>query len=231
MLYHRRLFSFLSLLVAIAWGSIASAAYEYRYVFDATNYSVSPGQVVPVSVYLQETVNGGSTPWFTSTNMGLFSGGVRIVFDQSPPSDRAEVLSTANIFKNPLFTDPSTTLNVVPGSSAGLIAAVNDPFTQLIQGTVVNASTSRILLGTFNFTAGLVPNEVTNLLATDYVTPANQNVVFNSDTFDSVDLDAVILPANATITVVPEPSSLALLGLGGAALVGWQFRRSRRQQN
>jgi hypothetical protein len=233
MLYHRRLLFTLSLLVTIFWGSLASAAYEYRYVFGSTNYFALPGQIVPVEVYLQETVSGGSTPWFTTPGLGLFSGGVRVTFDGAPlPSDRAEVLSTANITKNPLFTDPSATLSVVTGSSAGLIAAVNDPFTQLISGTVVNPSTSRILLGTFNFTAGLIPNEVTNLLASDYdlVMPTNQNVVFNSQTFASADLDALIIPANATITVIPEPSSLALLGLGGAALVGWQVRRLRRQQ-
>lgn len=230
MLYHRRLVSFLSLLVTIAWGNVASADYEYRYVFDATNYTVSPGQTVPVNVYLQETVNGGSTPWFTTAGFGLFNGGVRVYFDQpTVPTDRAEVLNTTFIQKNPLFTDPATTLSVVPGSSAGLGAAVNDPFTQLIQGTPVNASTSRILLGTFTFTAGLIPNEVTNLLATDF-DAITQNVVVTSP-FNPVDIDALILPANATITVIPEPSSLALLGLGGAGLCGWQFRRTRRQAN
>jgi hypothetical protein len=233
MLYHRRLVSLLSLLVTIAWGSIASAAYEYKYVFSSNNYLALPGQIVPVEVYLQETVSGGSTPWFTTPGLGLFSGGVRVYFDVAPlPTDRAEVLSVANISKNPLFTDPSTTLNLVSGSSAGLIAAVNDPFTQLIQGTPVNATTSRILLGTFNFTAGLIPNEVTNLRASDFDTimPTNQNVVIGSP-FDPIDLDSLIIPATATITVIPEPSSLALLGFGGAALVGWQVRRVRRQRN
>ena len=233
MRYHRRLFSFLSLLVTFAWCSNASADYDYQFVFDATNYTASPGQVIPVKVYLQETVDGGSSPWFTTAGQGLFSGGVRIYFDLPPiPSDRAEVVSSANIIKNPLFTDPSALTPVAGGSSAGLSAAVNDPFTQLIQGTVVNASTSRILLGTFNFTAGLIPYEVTNLEASDFDlgSPITQNVVFDSNTFNSVDLDTLILPGFATITVIPEPSSLALWGLGGVALTGWQFRRSRRQE-
>ena len=232
--YQRRVLHFLSLLVTIAWGSYASAAYEYRYTFGSPNYQVLPGQVVAVDVYLQEKVSGGSIPWFTTANQGLFSGGVRVYFDQAPvPSDRAEVLSTANILKNPLFTDPTTTLNVVLGSSAGMIAAVNDPFTQLIQGTPLDASTSRILLGTFNFTAGLVGNEVTHLLASDYdtITPTNQNTAFNTSTFASIDLDSLVINGTATITTIPEPSSLALLGLAGAALAGCQVRRLRRKSS
>lgn len=231
MLKLRHTIRILTMLVLACWSIQAHAAYIYQYTFGQPNYYVAPGHTVTVDVYLQETVSGGDTPWFTSANQGLFSGGVRVFFNETPlPSDLAEVPSIANILVSPLFTDPANIRNLQTGVSAGITAAVVDPLTELIPGNPLNATTSRILLGTFHFTAGLINNEVTHLLATDFNTSApgsNENTVFNSSTFDSLDLDSLILPSTATITTIPEPSTfVGLLLIGLAAWhVGKLFRR------
>lgn len=225
----------LALLALAGWSSQVHAAYIYQYTFEQSDYQVLPGQTVGVNVYLQETVSEGDTPWFTSANQGLFSGGVRVFFNLAPlPTDLAEVPSIANIIVNPLFTDPSITRVVQAGVSAGMIAAVSDietaitPETDLIQAIPM---TTRILLGTFNFTAGLVNNEVTHLLATDFDTSnplSSENIVFNSDTMASLDLDSLVLPSTATITTIPEPSTF--VGLVFIGLAAWHlgklFRRN-----
>ena len=148
------------------------------------------------------------------------------------PSDLAEVPSIANILINPLFTDLSNTRNVQLGASAALTAAVLDPLSELITGTQINATTSRILLGTFNFTAGLINDEVTHLLATDFNTvnpSSNENTVFNSSTFAALDLDSLFRPGTATITTIPEPSTFVGLLLLG--LASWYVGKLLRRKN
>lgn len=223
---------FLAVLAWAGWSSRTEAAYVYQYTFGQSNYQVLPGQTVAVDVYLQETVTEGDISWFTGPNRGLFGGGVRVFFNETPlPTDLAEVTNVpslvANIIPNILFTDPTKTRSLNPGISAGLIAAVNFPTDNLIQGTPLNATPSRILLGTFNFTAGLINNEVTHLLATDFNTSQpslNENTVFNSITLDSVDLDSLILTSTATITTIPEPSTW-ISGLMIVTILSWRIRK------
>jgi hypothetical protein len=76
-------------------------------------------------------------------------------------------------------------------------------------------------LGTFRFTAGNVPGETTPIRATEF-DPGLSIFV----TGDTKPLDASPIPdARATITVVPEPGTLALLAVAVLAGFAWRIKR------
>ena len=191
----------------------SQAQADIVYQFDATNYSVAPGATVDVEVFIVQTGNTTNDPVDLSTD-GLESAAVRVFFDGNPPTDRAEVLSTGNITFNPQFDDIALEQSdVVPGISAGLADSifVSNPVT----GT-------NILVGTFTFTAGLVPGEVTNLRATDF-----------GDFDDTIAGDANLTPlddiivdgvATITVTAIPEPGSMIFLA-GIGLVIGLRRRR------
>ena len=190
----------------------SQAQADIVYQFDATNYSVAPGATVDVEVFIVQTGNTTNDPVDLSTD-GLESAAVRVFFDGNPPTDRAEVLSTGNITFNPQFDDIALEQSdVMPGISAGLADSifVSNPVT----GT-------NILVGTFTFTAGLVPGEVTNLRATDF------GVLDDTIAGDAnlTPLDDIIVDGVATITVtaIPEPGSMIFAGIG--LVIGLRRRR------
>jgi hypothetical protein len=203
---------FLAAVVFVGLGHSAPAwtvTYEYR--TDQAKYTVAPGGTAPVNVFLRETFAPGD-PTFLDTE-GLLTAGVRVHFDvPTVPTDPAEVLTTADIAINPAFNGP-TFSDVVAGSSAGFFGAV-DFFSPTVT-TPTGPGFNEILLGTFTFTAGLVPGEVTNLLATDFDTSTDETLTGNS----FLVLDPLIADATATITVVtPEPST-QVLGVAGLMTV------------
>ena len=192
----------------------SQAQADIVYQFDATNYSVAPGATVDVEVFIVQTGNTTNDPVDLSTD-GLESAAVRVFFDGNPPTDRAEVLSTGNITFNPQFDDSVLEeSDVMPGISAGLADSIN---------FVANPVTgTNILVGTFTFTAGLVPGEVTNLRATDF-----------GDFDDTIAGDANLTPlddiivdgvATITVTAIPEPGSMIFLA-GIGLVIGLRRRR------
>ena len=192
----------------------SQAQADIVYQFDATNYSVAPGATVDVEVFIVQTGNTTNDPVDLSTD-GLESAAVRVFFDGNPPTDRAEVLSTGNITFNPQFDDSTLQeSDVMPGISAGLADSIN---------FVANPVTgTNILVGTFTFTAGLVPGEVTNLRATDFGdfddTIAGDA---NLTALDDIIVDGV---ATITVTAIPEPGSMIFLA-GIGLVIGLRRRR------
>jgi hypothetical protein len=192
--------------------AVAQADLMYR--FDQANYVVAPGETVEVRVYLTETPG---TAFLTTE--GLFSAGVRVSFGEPPvPSSPAQVVSLGDILPNPAFDEVVRSLG---GDWAGLAQAA------LMNPTVFpNPGTTEILLGIFRFTAGLIPGEVTNLLATDLHPPLLTETVTGLGTA----LDKLIGEGRATITVdesvamIPEPSGLVLLATATLCLAGYRRR-------
>lgn len=202
------------LLVWLGTAPLASAALVYE--FGQANYDVAAGQLFNIDLFLVQT-DPSSDPVDLAV-VGLFSGGVRVFFDDTPPTDPAGVRSLEDILPNPRFDDTfiGATLDLVPGVSAGFSDAIDD-----LDAPILG---NRILLGTFAFTAGNVIGETTNLRATDF--DSRFGDVIANDLL-ATELDGLIQPGFATITVtaVPEPSGVLLVGVG---LAGFMTLRRRR---
>lgn len=203
--------------IGLAWlslGGSARADYMYRYVFDQTNYVALPGQSFSVGVFLQETATGDD-PSRLATE-GLFGVSVRVRFDEAP----AQILALDDILPNTaefndelfLFTD------LMPGRRAEFTAAI-DLLSPPVFGMEIAPNVFRVFLGSFRFTAGSAPGRV-SIFALDI--PETTDTITDAGFV----LDPLLLPASATITVVPEPSTLTLMGLGVLGLIGY-FRHHR----
>ena len=191
------------------------ATADIIYAFDQSNYEVAPNGTVDVSVFLRQIAPSAGDPVDLGGD-GIVSGGVRVFFNDTPPSDRAEVLALTDISPNPLFDEAflGADFDLDPGVSAGFVDSVDDVFSPL--------TGSSILLGTFRFTAGSIAGEVTNLLATDF--SGFDETVGGDLAFTS--LDNFIGQGTATITVaaaVPEPSTFLMLA--GIFVIGLGYRR------
>ena len=208
---------FRSIVILIACSLVNQSVHAgFMYSFGQTNFDVVAGGTVDVPVYLLQVDAMGDPVNLTID--GIFSGGVRVFFNVTPPSDPAAVLSLADIVPNPMFdTDLPPDFDLVVGESAGFVDSI-DFFSPALMG-------NNILLGTFTFTAGNVIGEVTNLRAEDFSSAPNETIA--NDPFFTP-LDNLIGTGGATITVtaVPEPSSLTQFCVAAFAAT---LRRRRRK--
>jgi hypothetical protein len=132
-------------LVAVLLLPISLASADIIYEFGQSNYNVSVGGTVDVEIFLSQNDPLGTDPINLSMD-GLASAGLRVFFNDTPPTDPAAVLSLADIAPSALFDNMfvDATLDLVPGESAAFADSV-DFFSPPIPGP-------RILLGTLRFT-------------------------------------------------------------------------------
>jgi len=149
----------------------------------------------------------------------LLTAGIKVTFDNPAV---AAVLTTGDIQENPLFDDSELFAKAVTGTTAELDGAV-DLSSPTVFPTV--SDPDRIWLGTFTFTGlalGSTTISVTDLDPTEF---ADEIITGSLNP-----LDALITPGSATLTVTPEPGSIALsLLMIGAASVVTTYRRRRRR--
>lgn len=207
----------------VLMAAVISVAHDakaaYRYVFDQSNYTVSPGQTVTVRVSLQET----ETTVFRDD--GLIGTGVQVRFDDPPqPSSPAMILTTADIANLSDF-ELEWTKEAYPNDGyAGL--SLGTFGTAYGVETPAGSDIYHVLLGDFTFTAGALGGEVTHLRATDFNTSTDETIYYrNGDIFDPVALDSLIMDATATITTVPESGTLLLSAIAALCLLGHAWRK------
>lgn len=172
------------------------------------------GQTVDIQVYLRQT--DGET---ILTDEGLLTAGIRVSFANPAV---AAVLTAGEIQENPLFDDEVLLMKDVTATTADLTEAV-DYSSPYVFPTL--SDPDRIWLGRFTFT-GLALGSTTISVGDWEEGDGFDDILTGNLTI----LDGLITLGSATLTVTPEPSSVALsLLMIGAASVVTTYRRRRRR--
>jgi hypothetical protein len=183
--------------------------------FGQAGYTAAPGQGIDVPVYLHES---GTSVLATE---GLNSAGIVISFNVPPTAiDPARVtLITPNPGVNDADDFLSTSISPASGSTAGSAELL---FSIVLSDVLFpTPGSSSILLGTYHFTAGATPGQVTNLSVG--IAPGGPQFFSGA----GQELDSMITAGNASISVqaqaVPEPSCLTLLASSMFCLAGYTW--------
>jgi len=201
-----------ALLTATMSASLAHA--DYAFVFTDTSgnamstFSVNAGQSITIDVYLAQT--GSSTGL---TNQGLNSAGVQL--NTQTPS----VATVTGVTANAAFDQSSTTT----GASASVTE--HQTFSPAVTAPTSGPTAGMILVGAFTFTGQSAGSTATVTAIPS--TGTGVNVLGDGTVIDGMIANAT---AVITVTAVPEPGSMLLVGLAVSSFgVGVLRRRLRRQ--
>jgi hypothetical protein len=215
----------------------AGASVVYSYVTDASSYSGSPGSIVPVSIYLQETLTGGSTSTIAAHN-GLIGAGAAINIGSPVSSSAAQIVSGSFVVPAAFGGGNLADYNQGSGAAANNLEVSDAIGTS--QPHVLPAN-GLVLLGTVNVTVGsaMTTFDLTSLDkdtingSNSQLGQGNGNTVSQDGTDYDVTQSGVYTGANDTpaytftvgaTSTVPEPASLSVFGIGALGLL---FRRRR----
>lgn len=252
-----RLVALVLAVLCAASAALAAPVYSFRFDGQTTgSYQVNTGSTVAVNVYLYEILSVGDTSRLIAGN-GLATGGVRLSLVNGGVGAQSDVLSTSNIainttspapgFNDPLllqrYIDSNVTTNYGAGPAGTTpIASVTggidffDPAyaTAGLQPQTVSGAENgyRVLLGTFTFTAGDFGNQIT-IQASRLGDSISAISTYSPYSGLSSDLDGFLTGTyTATITVVPEPPTIAAFtGLASMGLVYWAVYGRRRRRS
>ncbi len=175
---------------------------------------VVPGQLVPVAVWLRETVAGDDESQIDAAAGGLFGVGVGISQLNAPISPSIVAAESDIVGNLDIAPDPGITL--VPPAVVNVIGISDPGYVGIDRGGGV----TEVYIGTFTFTAGAEGTTQFRAARTD---PNSTDTI----TFNFVILDDLIAAADFSIAVVPEPTTLLLSALGGVLLARRSPRISR----
>jgi len=219
----------------------AGASVIFSYVTDASSYNATPGSIVPVNIYLQETLTGTSTSYI-SANGGVTGAGAGFNVQGTTGGSAAQI-PTGSFTFSPSFGGPNAAYyNQGSGSNLEFSEGIAAPPAP----TVMPDASGRIFLGKVNITAGSGKTSyILTSLNNDTINNSNSalgqsngnTTTQNPPPFGS-DLD--VSPANGAYTganaspgdvitvggtsTVPEPASLAVFGVGAMGLLARRRR-------
>jgi hypothetical protein len=178
-----------------------------------TTFNVAVGGTVPIRVYIRDTATGAPT---LTQNQGLGSAAVRVTFNAAVAAVQSLTDVTPPVPPWDLAT-PTFPAGQVPPQSVALSDG------KLLAPGITPASfseTQRVLVGTFLFHG--ISGGTVNLTAVD----PNPGAAGDTSSFNpAVSYDALLTQGTATLVVaVPEPGTLALVGVGMAGLVAYRRR-------
>jgi len=198
------------------------ASVIYSYMTDTPHVDVAPGSPVVISLFLEEKVSGGSTSLIAAED-GLFGAAVRISRSGAVPSSPTLVTGIAGA---PAYAGgPSTP--VFDSASASIIEGVPLSAVHGAGGADLGGGVRRALLGTLSLNAGNIVGETTTFTIAPLAINGNTLTFANGydlDVTSAAPAFSGAVGADFTVTVVPEPATLALVVGTGLALV---LRRRR----
>lgn len=208
-----------SLLLLAGFSSNAFAALTYSLTFSDSNVSIGTGQTVTLGVLFNEISNDFPNDTF---RLGLNAGeggllNANFGINVTGPGGNA-ITSAAG---NSAF-DVGPVVDLGPPTT--IVQSV-DIFTDSVFATDFGATRS-VQVGTVTITGSNLVGDVNTFSLFDL----NTNFVdFTIDdlTLDGFDADGVMSFGSVTVTAVPEPSSLVLLGIAGL-IGGNRLRRLRK---
>lgn len=196
--------------------AIAKADYirSLEFVGETT---VNPGATTTVSVFFRETVTAGEPLLLNDPTWGLTTANFTITRSASTGNNDI----TAAV-KNTIFDGTTPVTFNASTASFPLFAILNTP-----TGSA-GTTTSSLLLGTFNVTGGAIGSVATFT----FNTPAANDFILGDGAPNgplSVGASLGTLPS-FTVTSVPEPASVFLVGMAGiGGLIARRWRKRRLQ--
>ena len=222
-------------LIALLPYSIGRAGLTYSVGFESSNYEAGVGGQTQVRVFFREMRDNNSVAKMSSsmTGDGLFGVGFRLDFSQASPNGAS--LATLNSFQlNSLNTAFDPNFSTVPTSASHFTVANANKFVSVdaqarstegieVPSFVQNGrDVFQVEIGTFTFTNTGPVGTVTTLKL------SNSPIPF-ANLFADGGEPASIAFGTATITAVPEPSTLILVGLAACSpgVATWRKRRRK----
>ena len=201
----------------------ATADITYSYAMDQSIYNVAPGASQTVKIYLQETLDNGSTSLIQSDG-GLGGAGFKV---QAPSGSAATI---TGVGFNPAFNYDAGSIN---GSPAGQInqALLTATSAKLLESTASGgvplgsgADAGRVYLGTITIQAPLTPGASTDFMlgrygsGYDVITAGTNGYILDVDSAAPAYKGATDL-TTFTVSAVPEPTALGLTLTGSMLLL------------
>lgn len=183
---------------------------------DTADYTVGLGGKVDVAIYLRESLGAVGNDFLLANEGGLLGAGVLLSWAvQSGTGAPSAINSVADVLVNPAFNQSAAELITLSPDSLELRVG-RDMFQEATGVEPVvdgDGDTASVLLATLTFSAGAA--DVETLVTMTDRSDKDEAVTEQS----RVPLDDQLTNDGFTLTTpIPEPASLALLGVGGLLL-------------